>query len=856
MTPLGRAALIAAALLVCLYILALAVPALMDWDRFRPELEAKASDLLGRKVILAGPITVRLLPSPTAVLEDVSIGEPALLTVDEVRIGLKALPLLSGQVEIRDLRLRGGQMGVLRDLHAGFIQEGGLKVVGGARLPFGPVTFEAVSEPPGTGGATAVRAMVRLPTADSTLSFEGGWTSAQSLSGRALLAVPSLRHAAGIESLPDLPLSAESTVSLSAIHSELSDLAVTLAGSVIRGAIVMDAGLPTPVIAAKLKGDRLDLDTLWPLTQPQTAEQAPASSGGVSAITTSNAPPAAQAPARPLNLEAMLTLGMDSLIWRGKTISNAKVKVRLDKDRVELEEASALLPGATTLTVAGNGSLAEGKLAFDGSLGLATKDLPALRSWLNPGIEGGPQRASLKSNLSLTGRQLALSHLALTWDDAKAEGEAVFGLESSPTLAIRLTNQGVEGGFEGKLEQGGPAGVLSLRAASFAQAVRLISPSYRARSGGMLVASATIASQGEIIAIQSLEAKIGDVDLTGRGKLVLSGRPQMVAELTATAIMLDHFLPPETKSPAPAAAAESDGAPAPAKAAAPRKADERSRTPMDLSVLSTFDADLTLAAKSITVAGRTLEGMAAHLSVENGTLSLDRLTGRLMGGDIGLAARLNAAGMAGSLTVAGADLAGLDLATAGLKLSKGRLDAQTRLSAAGRSPDDLIRSLAGDGKWTVRDGLVEGFDLAAVNAQMQHLDNIGNLLGLVQAGLAGGSSRLSSLTGSMKADKGVISSTDIKLVAEGGGADATAVLDLPKDTIESRITFKLATSGAPPLTLRLDGPMAAPRKAIDINPLQRYLVGKGLGKNLKGKGGGLMETLMSGGLRLKKKDAP
>ncbi|CAA7620813.1 conserved hypothetical protein [Candidatus Terasakiella magnetica] len=855
MTPLGRTALIAAALLVCLYILALAVPALMDWDRFRPELEAKASDLLGRKVILAGPITVRLLPSPTAVLEDVSIGEPALLSVDEVRIGLKALPLLSGQVEIRDLRLRGGQMGILRDLHAGFIQEGGLKVVGGARLPFGPVTFEAVSEPPGTGGATAVRAMVRLPTADSTLSFEGGWTSAQSLSGRILLAVPSLRHAAGIESLPDLPLSAESTVSLSAVHSELPDLAVTLAGSVIRGAIVMDAGQPTPVIAAKLKGDRLDLDTLWPLAQPQTAEQTPASSSGASAITTSNTPPAAQAQPRPLNLDAMLTLGVDSLIWRGKTISNAKVKARLDKDRVELEEASALLPGATTLTVAGNGSLTEGKFTFDGSLGLATKDLPALRSWLNPGIEGGPQRGSLKSNLSLTGRQLTLSHLALTWDDAKAQGEAVLGLESIPTLAIRLTNQGVEGGFEGKLEQGGPAGVLSLRAASFAQAVRLVSPSYRARSGGMLVASATIASQGEVIAVQSLEAKIGDVDLTGRGKLVLSGRPQMVAELTSSAIMLDHFLPPEAKTPAPAAA-ESGGGGAPTATAAHHKADERSRVPMDLSVLTAFDADLTLAAKSITVAGRTLEGMAAHLSIENGTMSLDRLTGRLMGGDVGLAARLNAAGMAGSLTVAGADLAGLGLATAGLKLSKGRLDAQTRLSATGRSPDDLIRSLAGDGKWVVRDGLVEGFDLAAVNAQMQHLDNIGNLLGLVQAGLAGGSSHLSSLTGSMKADKGVISSTDIKLVAEGGGADATAVLDLPKDTIESRITFKLATSGAPPLTLRLDGPMGAPRKTIDVNPLQRYLVAKGLGKNLKGKGGGLIETLMNGGLRLKKKDSP
>jgi hypothetical protein len=121
---------------------------------------------------------------------------------------------------------------------------------------------------------------------------------------------------------------------------------------------------------------------------------------------------------------------------------------------------------------------------------------------------------------------------------------------------------------------------------------------------------------------------------------------------------------------------------------------------------------------------------------------------------------------------------------------------------------------------------------------------MGSLLGLVQAGLSGGSSKFSSLSASFRADRGVVTSRDIQLVAEGGGATGTAVVDLPKDTIDARFAFKLATPDSPPLGLRLEGKLGSPNKIIDINALQRYLVEHGLGKALREKGKGLIESLL------------
>ena len=121
------------------------------------------------------------------------------------------------------------------------------------------------------------------------------------------------------------------------------------------------------------------------------------------------------------------------------------------------------------------------------------------------------------------------------------------------------------------------------------------------------------------------------------------------------------------------------------------------------------------------------------------------------------------------------------------------------------------------------------------------------LLGLVQAGLSGGQTRFSSLTGTVQAQNGILNSTDLRLEAEGGSAAGTVRIDLPRYLLDARAGIKIAASpDAPPLGIRLEGAPDAPRRFLDINDIQRYLIGKGLGRALKGRGEGLLQGLVGG----------
>jgi hypothetical protein len=241
---------------------------------------------------------------------------------------------------------------------------------------------------------------------------------------------------------------------------------------------------------------------------------------------------------------------------------------------------------------------------------------------------------------------------------------------------------------------------------------------------------------------------------------------------------------------------------------------------------------------------KRLDDVRLHLVLADDAATVESVTGRLLGGEVSGNGRVTAAGTSLSVRGRGLDIGGLGLRMGDIRVRSGRLDGEVRLSGKGNDPVELLTVGKGTGRVEITGGVVDGFDLAAIDGQMRRLDTIGNLLGLIQVGLNGGQSLVSSLSAGFTLDKGVIDSRDITLVAEGGGATGTALLDLPRDRIDARFAFRLAAPGTPPLGLRLEGRLSAPNKIIDINALQRHLVERGLGKALKGKGGGLIESLL------------
>ncbi|WP_421863361.1 AsmA family protein [Parvibaculum sp.] len=104
-----------AGLLVLLLFAALIGPSLVDWNQFRDEIEAQASEAAGRPVSIDGDIRFRILPEPHFTLGKIKIGHnpnadslPSNLnfaTFAEIDGEVALAPLLSGDIEITRVRI-------------------------------------------------------------------------------------------------------------------------------------------------------------------------------------------------------------------------------------------------------------------------------------------------------------------------------------------------------------------------------------------------------------------------------------------------------------------------------------------------------------------------------------------------------------------------------------------------------------------------------------------------------------------------------------------------------------------------------------------------------------------------------
>lgn len=109
-TLLGLAITLILALLA-----ALVGPFFIDWTQYRPAFEVQASRLLGLPVRVRGPIDVRLLPSPSLLLNRIEIGSDATqqpLRARGLGIELALGSLIRGQVRATELKLVGPDVAV------------------------------------------------------------------------------------------------------------------------------------------------------------------------------------------------------------------------------------------------------------------------------------------------------------------------------------------------------------------------------------------------------------------------------------------------------------------------------------------------------------------------------------------------------------------------------------------------------------------------------------------------------------------------------------------------------------------------------------------------------------------------
>ncbi len=239
----------------------------------------------------------------------------------------------------------------------------------------------------------------------------------------------------------------------------------------------------------------------------------------------------------------------------------------------------------------------------------------------------------------------------------------------------------------------------------------------------------------------------------------------------------------------------------------------------------------TLSAPVLNLGKTWIDHVSVDLSLPPGKLVFDHLSAGLYGGQLTGQASLARDGGPSSLhlALAGAQMKKALVEVADIGLADGELSGETTLTSTGKTDAEIKANLAGTASLAVRNGQIKGFDLKAANDRLNGKDGVGALLALLQAGLSGGDTRFSSLTGTAKADHGVIVSNDLVLIAEGGDAKGAATINLPADTIDAHADFRFAAAhDAPPLTMRLTGSLKSPHRYLDIKPLQQWLSEHGI----------------------------
>ena len=253
----------------------------------------------------------------------------------------------------------------------------------------------------------------------------------------------------------------QSEVKIDELRVGLGDTSVEGSGSLVLG----------PPIDARLKlmTSRLDLDALLaeakpvatdvaPMPAPEPSGQAPDDSGavveapavgggaggdGAGGDGAAPAPAGADLPFRlPGDVEATVQLGVDALVYRQQVVRQVRFNAALSEGRFEINQALALLPGGSDISLTGALiDVAEGP-RFDGHVEAASDNLRGVLDWLGVELSAVPadrlRKMSLTTRVTATPAQVSLADLDLRVDVSRLAGGVVAALRERPGLGIGL----------------------------------------------------------------------------------------------------------------------------------------------------------------------------------------------------------------------------------------------------------------------------------------------------------------------------------------------------------------------------------------------------------------------------------
>lgn len=465
---------LAVALILAL-VAALVGPFVVDWTRYRAEIEARASQMIGVPVEVSGPIDVRLLPTPSLALHSVAVSaEKTSFSARSLRFEMALGALMRGEWRVNELTLEEPQVRVALD-RAGALPPLGLAAAfDSERLAvehLAIVDGRVVVTDPDGGHAVALDRLSfkgELRSLVGPLRGEGHFTARDSVyrfrvnTGRA--AGHSLRLRLVLDA-PALPLTAETDGMLSVDDARHPRYEGTLALSGPAGAVLADGrGVArdpwraTAQVRADL--DRAAIDELaihygpedrvlrlsgraevafareprftMALTGHQVVLDRLVDAGQGSSGGPLRALPAmlgAMLESRRAPLLGKLDLTLDQVTFAGASVQSVQATVVSDGDGWAVTALDFRAPGATQVHLGGRLRATAAGLAYAGPIGVQSAEPAALLSF----VEGKTDTArppigplSLSGDATIDEREVRIDRLHGEIDGKPMEGNLVY----------------------------------------------------------------------------------------------------------------------------------------------------------------------------------------------------------------------------------------------------------------------------------------------------------------------------------------------------------------------------------------------------------------------------------------------
>jgi len=577
-----------------------------------------------------------------------------------------------------------------------------------------------------------------------------------------------------------------------------------------------------PVLALKLRGDRLDVNKI--LGTPSAAQKAKQTQSAALEETVRQSLQALQIP-----LDINFDMGLSTLIYQKYDLRDFVLSGALSDNKAQIE----------------NMTFADTQ-GSDIRMSASIEDIKEV------------QEIRIEVNATLQDAEKTIAHYLPENNDVKipfSAGRTQIALTAGGDLDVMavdasLRAQNLNAKITGNVQK--PLGSLSIDELRFkanhpnySDLVKLLVPAFKGYSQAQAVSvTADIDKTAEKLTLNNLKATIGQSDIHGsvsysEGK----ARPYVLAELASDQLILDRLLP---QSAGGSSKGKSSG----------KSSDQEfiwSRNAIDTSGLFAIDADVSASVKTLQHERVNASNVDIAAKLQNGALDIQKINANAFGGALSVTSKLSAAdkdrsplSLVSSVKVSDVDLEQMVYSFTGSRIlkAKGRVSGETSLTSTGLSVAALIFDLGGKGSLQGQEITIIGMDLNKLARALTSMSSSwsSNISGLMDATISGGQTYFETLDGNFTIKEGIVTIPKMMFTGDQFGMNFIGMVDLPRWMVdaaahidvlegEEKLTFSVPVKGS------LSNPVkSVPQKLLSriiserigqdlINPLLNDLLG-------------------------------